>query len=122
MIRHMRSSPPSAASATHSEFRETPLEDYHRRAGHGWPVGPGVSVASHRELDRFLLDHTARTLQERLSPVIDTYLHRLAGTGLPLDALARDLARDLTTHDVAALVLDADGRPLASGKILPDDM
>ncbi|HTE03391.1 MAG TPA: HAMP domain-containing sensor histidine kinase, partial [bacterium] len=60
--------------------------------------------------------------QERLSPVIDTYLHRLAGTGLPLDALARDLARDVTTRDIAALVLDADGRPLASGKILPDDM
>jgi len=82
----------------------------------------GVSVASHRELDQFLLDHTARTLQERFSPVIDTYLHRLAGTGLPLDALARDLARDVTTRDIAALVLDADGRPLASGKILPDDM
>ena len=82
----------------------------------------GMSVASHRELDRFLLDHTARTLQERLSPVIDTYLHRLAGTGLPLDALARDLARDVTTRDIAALVMDADGRPLASGKILPDDM
>lgn len=82
----------------------------------------GVSVASHRELDRFVLDHTARTLQDRFSPLTDVYMHRLARTGLPLDALARDLARDLATHDIAALVLDAGGRTVASGKILPEDL
>ena len=82
----------------------------------------GVSVASHRELDRFLLDHTARTLQDRFSPLTDVYVRRLAATGLSLDALARDLARDLTTHDVAALVLDAGGKAVGSGKILPEDL
>jgi len=80
-----------------------------------------LSVAYERKLDQFLLDHSAHTLREHFSPTADVYVNRLARMRLPLSALGRDLALDLTRHDIAAMVLDADGRVVASGKILPED-
>ncbi len=79
-----------------------------------------LSAAYHQEMDRFLLDHTLRTLRVQAQPALDAYASRLAATGLPLGLLARELARDLTTPAATAVVLDAAGRVVASGNVLPE--
>jgi two-component system OmpR family sensor kinase len=80
-----------------------------------------LGLAYYAELQRFLLDHSAQSLRAQAKPVVDRYMRQLEATGQPLATVARPLARDLTSRETGALVLDRSGRPLAFGKFLPEE-
>ena len=82
---------------------------------------------------RFLLDSTARRTRAQAKPVIEHWLYpgefmpplwgqekRPRGS-LNLAQIAPFLARDLTSRDTVALVLDSHGKVLAGGKRLPEE-
>ncbi|NOZ26873.1 MAG: HAMP domain-containing protein [Chloroflexi bacterium] len=83
---------------------------------------------------RFLLDSTATRLRAQAKPVIERWLYPAASPPAPpnppppppspspdLHRIAGALARDLTSRDTVALVLDRDGRVLADGRRLPEE-
>jgi len=78
-----------------------------------------LGLAYYVELDRFLLRDTARRVRAQVKPTIDAYMGRVAAMGLSLPAIAADLARDLTSRDTSARVIDATGQAMALGKTLP---
>jgi two-component system OmpR family sensor kinase len=80
-----------------------------------------LAVAFFLELERFLLDHTARTLRAQSLPVITAYTRQAGALGLSLAEIAAPLARALTSPDVTAMLVDVDGRLVASGQILPEN-
>ena len=82
----------------------------------------------------FLLDATAKRIRAQAKPVIEHWLYPaefmppLWGQSLPktrnsidLERIAPFLARDLTSRDTVALVLDKQGRVLAVGRRLPEE-
>ena len=82
---------------------------------------------------RFLLDSTARRIRAQAKPVIEHWLYpgefmpplwgqKGKGRGsVNLARIAPFLARDLTSRDTVALVLDSHGKVLAVGKRLPEE-
>ncbi|MGH2405044.1 MAG: histidine kinase dimerization/phospho-acceptor domain-containing protein, partial [bacterium] len=77
--------------------------------------------AYYAEVYRVLPDQTLHRLRAQVKPVVDASMRRLAGGGLPLSKVAHELARDLTSSDTTALVLDLTGQVLASGRVLPEE-
>ncbi len=89
-----------------------------------------LETALYWDTRRFLIQTTATRLRAQAKPVIEQWLY---GDGEapplpppPTDAahltrIAAPLARDLTSRDTAALVLDRDGIPLAEGRLLPEE-
>lgn len=77
--------------------------------------------AYYAEVYRVLPDQTLHRLRAQVKPVVDAHMSRLAAGGLPLSKVAHDLARDLTSDDTAALVLDLTGQVLASGRAFPEE-
>lgn len=82
---------------------------------------------------RFLVDNLAARVRAQAKPIIARWLF---GRGQPPPLLGRDqgprgrprlediaagLARDLTSRDSGALILDRRGRVLARGKVLPEE-
>ena len=74
---------------------------------------------------RLLIGETARHLRARAKPVIEHGLEQISGEEDPaagLSLIAERLARDLTSRNTTALVLDVRGRILASGRRLPEEL
>ncbi len=72
---------------------------------------------------RFLLENTALRLRAQAKPIIAQRLYAQppAADEQRLHQVAADLARDLTSRDTAALVLDQDGNLLATGQHLAEE-
>ncbi len=82
---------------------------------------------------RFLLDSTARRARAQAKPVIEHWLYPqefmpplwgeegVSGVSPSLEKIAPFLARDLTSKDTVATVLDTRGRVLALGRRLPEE-
>ncbi|NPA93287.1 MAG: HAMP domain-containing protein [Chloroflexi bacterium] len=75
------------------------------------------------ETERFLLETTTSRLRAQAKPVIARWTNALPTplTQEGLAATAQHLAQDLTSKDTAALILDAQGQPLATGRRLPEE-
>jgi len=82
---------------------------------------------------RFLLDSTATRLRAQAKPVIERWFQAATPpaahppappsplTPTELSNIAAGLARDLTSRDTVALILDHNGQVLANGKKLPEE-
>ena len=93
-----------------------------------------VGIYSYSNTRRMLLDNTASRLRAQAKPVIEHWLYSRgqgAGTGnfkitskkqpRTLANIAQCLARDLTSRDTIAVILDKRGKELANGKYLPEE-
>jgi len=80
-----------------------------------------------------LINYTASHLRARAKPVIEHWLYPKGSqspksssisqppTSDDLKQIAKFLARDLTSRNTVALVLDRKGNPIANGKLLPEE-
>lgn len=71
-----------------------------------------------------LINYTASHLRARAKPVIDHWLYE-KGSHVPtsdeLKQIAGLLARDLTSRNTVAMILNGKGVPIANGKVLPEE-
>ncbi len=95
----------------------------------------GLGASFYGYLRHFLLSNTATRVRAQAKPIIEHWLYSelaeppLVGYkvrgGAPtseyLKEIAAPLARDLTSRDTSALILDKKGRILAAGKLLPEE-
>ncbi len=71
-----------------------------------------------------LIEITASHIRARAKPIIEHWLyrkHNLPPTSHYLKKIADYLARDLTSKNTTALILDSKGRIIANGKRLPEE-
>ncbi len=94
-----------------------------------------VGISFYSYLRHFLLFSTATRVRAQAKPVIEHWLYSelaepplvgyKARGGLPtskyIKEIATPLARDLTSRDTSALVLDQKGKILAEGRLLPEE-
>jgi len=98
-----------------------------------------LSGALYWDTHRFLLNSTATRLRAQAKPVIERWLYSdtsspphppapppppappLPSQSTDLSNIAGRLARDLTSRDTVALILDRDGQVIANGKRLPEE-
>ena len=95
----------------------------------------GLGASFYGYLRHFLLSNTATRIRAQAKPVIEHWLYSelarppLVGyqvygrtpTSQYLREISAPLARDLTSRDTSALVLDNKGQILATGKLLPEE-
>lgn len=77
------------------------------------------------DTSRFLIDTTALRVRAQAKPVIERWLYASSPSGAVDEATVRRvapaLARDLTSRDTVAVVLDKGGHVLAVGRTLPEE-
>ena len=76
------------------------------------------------DFSHFLTSSTAARLRAQAKPIIDAQTERLASPDLTSPenaAQAQTLARDLTSRDTVAVIIDPSGQIIASGKALPEE-
>ncbi len=95
----------------------------------------GLGISFYVYLQHFLFSNTATRVRAQAKPVIEHWLYSelaepplvgyKARGSLPteeyLKEIAGPLARDLTSRDTSALILDKKGEILAAGKLLPEE-
>lgn len=84
----------------------------------------GLGVLFYFDMRTFLFSTTAVRLRAQAKPVIERWLVEapLDAAGVPsLHPIAENLARDLTSRDTTALILDSDAALLANGRRLPEE-
>ncbi len=84
----------------------------------------GLGVLFYFDMRTFLSSTTAVRLRAQAKPVIERWLVEapLDAAGVPsLHPIAENLARDLTSRDTTALILDSDAALLANGRRLPEE-
>jgi signal transduction histidine kinase len=72
--------------------------------------------AYYAEVYRVLPDQTLDLLRARVTPIVEAQASRIAAGGAPLSRVARDLAAALTVGDTSAVVLNATGEIVATGR------
>ncbi|MCP9495524.1 MAG: HAMP domain-containing histidine kinase [Pyrinomonadaceae bacterium MAG19_C2-C3] len=83
-----------------------------------------LGVAFYTDTRHFLFESTARRLRAQTKPSLERDLNTDSTTGgevLPLESFAARLARDLTSRDTAALILNTQGTIIANGRRLPEE-
>ncbi len=71
-----------------------------------------------------LIENTASHLRARAKPIIEHWLYGQKNhlpTSDDLKQIAKSLARDLTSRNTVALILDKHGKTIANGKMLPEE-
>lgn len=84
----------------------------------------GLGALLYWDVKAFLISSTAVRLRAQAKPVIERWLIDVqAGEAATqfLLSIAANLARDLTSRDTTALILDHNGAVLANGRLLPEE-
>lgn len=84
----------------------------------------GLGMVFYFDVRMFLIHTTAVRLRAQAKPIIEHWIaeFQLDASGAQLlQIVAENLARDLTSRDTTALVLDRYGRLLANGRRLPEE-
>ncbi len=75
-----------------------------------------------------LITKTASDLRARAKPIIEEWLYRRSGNGCSgcpgieyLFSISKELARDLTSKDTVAIIIDEKGEIIANGRILSEE-
>jgi len=84
----------------------------------------GFGVYLYYDISHFLVDHTAVRMRAQAKPVVERWLGTesgLAGVDGRINDIAQPLSWDLSSVDTVAVVTDATGTELASGKRLAEE-
>ncbi|WP_022670605.1 HAMP domain-containing sensor histidine kinase [Hippea alviniae] len=79
-----------------------------------------LGISFFMDTKALLIERVAADMRARAKPVIQHWLYSKKG-GVELRSIAFPLARDLTSRNAVALILDKNGKPIANGKVLPEE-